>query len=574
MTNNSSMQRTSTSEPKLRPRVLIIPAAGAGIRFRELGKNYPKCTLPVQGTPIIVTAIKMLAENTGEFDLVVIAVGSETQREQVVDALRPHTFSYCSITDIAICVVDTPASIVPSPAYSLGVAMDFAQEHLNVFDVDATVFLSDMLPTTQEVAKSVVYMRQNAWGVVRKPLGDFARWCMVAPDGEGSSVFYDKPTTQPPTKLAAVGVYRWGSSYTYLNALDVCMASVSRTASEIQFSDVAVEYQKEYPICIEVFVDKQFKDFGTLEEYLYNKGVNKCRSFNNILDSGDYVIKSSLQYDKMRDEAVWLQNVPAPIKKYVPRVDEVDLMGGSFRMEKVRSSNLRDVALYFDRSYDAWAEIFRSVARYQTMTEITAKSQIDGHNNDSFWNKVQTKTEDRYLDVEVSPLQKAFADEWLATDFNECIKSLMYERDDYDFGNGHDPVVYYHGDLHFANMFYCFYYKDLKLIDPRGEVRGSALYDLAKLAHSVIGRYDYIDAEMYRLDEAGNPFYYDKGHENIEKAFYDVIFSILPAPTQKKVLTITASLFLSMIPLHSDKPEHCKLFFKEFERMVAAADAA
>ena len=40
----------------------VIPAAGKGTRFHELGKQYPKCILPYEEMPIIVHNIKRLIE--------------------------------------------------------------------------------------------------------------------------------------------------------------------------------------------------------------------------------------------------------------------------------------------------------------------------------------------------------------------------------------------------------------------------------------------------------------------------------------------------------------------------------
>ena len=139
--------------------------------------------------------------------------------------------------------------------------------------------------------------------------------------------------------------------------------------------------------------------------------------------------------------------------------------------------------------------------------------------------------------------------------------------------NAKERLYYYHGDLHFANMFYCFNYDELKLIDPRGEQRGSIMYDMAKLAHSVFGRYDYIDANLYSIDKDGNPIYYDSGHEEIERAFKDVLMVRIGPRGLKMLYLLVAYLFFSMIPLHSDNAEHQRLFKLEGYRMLELADA-
>jgi hypothetical protein len=91
------------------------------------------------------------------------------------------------------------------------------------------------------------------------------------------------------------------------------------------------------------------------------------------------------------------------------------------------------------------------------------------------------------------------------------------------------------------------------------------LYDIAKLYHSVYGNYDWIDGELYTTDPLT---FYDKGREGIQKAFNDHIFSFFPDDVQADVKTIAASLFLSMIPLHTHNPINQQLFLKEFERLA------
>lgn len=556
---------TSTST---KPRVLIIPAAGAGVRFRELGKNYPKCILPVQGTPIIVTAIKMIAEETKLFDLVVISCASAEHQRAINEALAPHQFS----TKVKTMVVSVPHDHVPSPAISLGAAMFSAQCEFDRADVDVTVFLSDMLPENQTIANRVANILPDTWGVTEKKAGDFSRWCMVKPAGNENPymLFYDKPKDQPPTNYAACGVYRYSSAEAFRASLDKVMGPHSdkfpRT-TEIQFSEVASWYQFNYlkaPFGAAIFRDYCFKDFGTLEEYLANKGIHEARAFNKVTEGPYVVTKESEQYNKIRDEAVWMQNVPTMMRHFVPKVESANLMCGRFTMEKIRSSNMRDIALYLDRSYEAWVEIFTAVKRFNAAVSCSGLPEDEArHGNTPFWLKMRDKTIERMQAIEIMEVPEA-AKEWAAKKWRRVCNELMAL--DYD----QDRVCYYHGDLHFANMFYCFHYKDLKVIDPRGEMRGSQLYDLAKLCHSVYGRYDYIDADLY-WKHGDDVYFYDKGHENIERAFADVIFCHLTDLEKYLVLQITASLFLSMIPLHEENAEHCRLFYREYERMLTLA---
>ena len=66
---------------------IIIPAAGKGIRFRELGKQYPKAILPYKNKPILVHNIERLLKVEDVSDIVV-TVGH--QSEKIVDCLSRY----------------------------------------------------------------------------------------------------------------------------------------------------------------------------------------------------------------------------------------------------------------------------------------------------------------------------------------------------------------------------------------------------------------------------------------------------------------------------------------------------
>ncbi len=65
-----------------------------------------------------------------------------------------------------------------------------------------------------------------------------------------------------------------------------------------------------------------------------------------------------------------------------------------------------------------------------------------------------------------------------------------------------------HGDLCFSNILFDIKTNILRLIDPRGEfgefdIYGDVRYDIAKLSHSVSGRYDFIINDLFQLNRLG-----------------------------------------------------------------------
>jgi hypothetical protein len=128
-------------------------------------------------------------------------------------------------------------------------------------------------------------------------------------------------------------------------------------------------------------------------------------------------------------------------------------------------------------------------------------------------------------------------------------------------------LVIGHGDLCFSNILYSKTSQLMKLIDPRGassepEMFVEPLYDLAKLSHSVLGSYDLINQDMFDLEvdeELGLRLVLDRQPppwarplfvERLNRIGFDPVL----------VRLCEASLFISMLPLHIDRPRKVVAF--------------
>ena len=120
----------------------------------------------------------------------------------------------------------------------------------------------------------------------------------------------------------------------------------------------------------------------------------------------------------------------------------------------------------------------------------------------------------------------------------------------------------------FSNILFDSRTQRIKVIDPRainncGEfsLLGDQKYDLAKLTHSIIGLYDHIIAGRYQLISIDTAhveivFDIDKRIIDIQKIFMSSVF--LENIVVKDILPLVILLFLSMLPLHSDRPDRQK----------------
>jgi hypothetical protein len=128
-------------------------------------------------------------------------------------------------------------------------------------------------------------------------------------------------------------------------------------------------------------------------------------------------------------------------------------------------------------------------------------------------------------------------------------------------------------------MFYDFTARRVLSIDPRGligrgefSLYGDLRYDLAKLAHSIIGQYDKIVLGRAALEEIGPRnwrFTIDEQEhqEDLQQIFLGFVNQECGVDTGE-LLALTALLFFSMLPLHSDRPDLQRIFLANGLRLA------
>ena len=120
-----------------------------------------------------------------------------------------------------------------------------------------------------------------------------------------------------------------------------------------------------------------------------------------------------------------------------------------------------------------------------------------------------------------------------------------------------------HGDFCFSNLLYDHRSQMINMIDPRGEfgvpgIYGDPRYDLAKLFHSVNNGYDFLVTNRFQAEVT------DQGQLSLQMTrdhYHDCVDAVLQTQLlrddvlRKQVKAIQALLFLSMLPLHADRPD-------------------
>jgi hypothetical protein len=123
-----------------------------------------------------------------------------------------------------------------------------------------------------------------------------------------------------------------------------------------------------------------------------------------------------------------------------------------------------------------------------------------------------------------------------------------------------------HGDFCFSNLFWNDANRSVVMVDPRGELYGSRYYDWAKLRHSAIYNYDFVDAELYTVcGEKVSVF--DNGTGAVGELLREKEEELFSEEEIRYLELLTASLFLSMIPLHGHNEVNQKLYYGKFEKI-------
>jgi len=490
----------------------IIPAAGFGTRLLELGKAYPKSILPYKEKPLLVWNVEWLrAQGCTDIRIVV-----SYQAEKIAEVAERYGLN--------VTIVE------PLDMSGLSMSVRSALEAGPVGD-PVLIVRGDIIVETEKVET------RGNW-VSTFEVSDWSRWCLIGEDG----TFYDKPTEKPPTNRALSGVYFLRDSLNLLEKLREQCARKEAIGGELQIStalaNLGVRIESR---------DLAILDFGTLASYLKNRGLRNSRSFNTVYLGELTVWKQSPQREKITAEYNWFQNVPSDIQLCCPRIVKANLLGeaASYEMERVYLPTLRELYLFFDRSEETWRRIFECCGRL--------RKRMGGYSvPESSFDRIYAKTLSRLDPGERVGIVKDFLLEFLEVGSEVDTRSQLM-----------------HGDFCFSNLFWDDSKGSVVMVDPRGELVGSTFYDWSKLRHSILYDYDFIDAELYTV--LGNDVtLFNSGTEPVKALFRELEQEMFSKAELKYLELLTASLFLSMIPLHSHNATNQRLFREKFEEIYAA----
>lgn len=325
---------------------------------------------------------------------------------------------------------------------------------------------------------------------------------------------------------------------------------------------------------------ESWSDCGHLQTYYQARRAHaSARAFNELLIDRGLVKKTSNQADKLKAEAAWLQSLPPTLLPFAARLTHAGEEEGrfSYTTEYEYLPTLQELFVFGRLEPKAWEGILAACC---TCLEEFAAVPVSDAPEDSLVRLVSAKTFDRLSIFERDRGIDLSGDCVLnAVPLPSCWRiaeemASIIAKAPLRVGN----VM--HGDFCFSNILYNSRTSRIRLIDPRGTIDGGMVtiggdlrYDMAKLAHSVLGRYDLLIAGRYSLSSAvGQRISFDldlPGNETSAPLERALLGSSVAGVSfdDSAVNAALVSLFLSMLPLHADRPDRQMAFLANALRL-------
>lgn len=307
-----------------------------------------------------------------------------------------------------------------------------------------------------------------------------------------------------------------------------------------------------------------FVDLSELNLFLqYITSGFDARFFNALAGNDFTVTKSSTNKKKIKSEYQFYYLLPEQMKMWfvMPFDYREEEDRASYTMERVHTT---DIAIRFvhgavnlEEFEDILNRLFYFV-KTRVQKEVT-KEEYEKEGRKLYVDKVLERMkllkQDKFYGIFDSYIKNGTKYDSIDAVVDKYLK--LYEkvrlRD-----NTKQYFAVGHGDLCFSNILYHKETSLVKLIDPKGALKEEELYthpyyDLAKLSHSICGRYDFFNNGLYEIKlDSDMKLSLELSFDNSP---YVKLFQRYLEENGFDYLTVRlyeASLFLSMLPLHMD----------------------
>ena len=504
--------------------ILITSAAYIGPEFRsELG-NIPPAFLPIGNQRLY----KYQYESLQSTDKIVLTIPESF-------SIPKHDLKQLAQMSIEVLEIPEGLSLGESIVCALNLS-GYSQGPLTILHGDTLVF---DIPDSQEDIIGVSEVEDNY------------EWATF--DGQQVADFHPYEGSSEANKQVVNGYFRFSDTRTLIQSF---------VRSRGSFLDGINLYMTKHPMA--THLTPRWFDFGHLHTYFRSKThVSTARSFNKLSIEDGIVTKLSDMPNKMAAESHWFQNIPSRLKRFTPNflgevAHEQSIAG--YQIEYQCISSLNELYVFGDLPVFVWEKILKACGSFITQCQTHPAPSQPEH---SFKQFILEKTDKRLKEFSGEtgiPLDQP----WQFNGYQLPSINEIHQRSAEHLTET-APSTITHGDFCFSNILYDFRAQSIKVIDPRGldhdgkvSIFGFTHYDIAKLAHSIIGKYDFIIAGYFDLKHSAQTIEFElfepdqdlELHSHFEK-LCEQQFGIKPI----ELCAMQIQLFLSMLPLHSDKPK-------------------
>jgi len=393
---------------------------------------------------------------------------------------------------------------------------------------------------------------------------DLYRWTSISVNANGGvRITSDRDDVEPRgPRSVCVGLFSFEDGSHLADQLAIALERENQ-AREPFF--VALErYSFHRPV--ELRPVEQWMDCGHVDGYYESRLCHQnLRHFNSLsYDSvKGRVTKRSENADAFRKQVRWFRQIPEEVAPFLPRIfGSSDGSDPFITMELLSIPTLGDLFLSQRLNLGSWNDVVRSISFIQSC--FAEKAVRNSLAPQLAWAVYQEKTSSRLNEfISQDPSAESYyissgSEKWNIDRVGRTLASFVEQLGLLNI----DELSPIHGDFCFSNLLYDSKVRLVKMIDPRGDfgvpgIYGDRRYDLAKLAHSYAGRYDFITGDLFsvHVEPDGHMRLYVQGDDYGTRVQSIFDAALLPSVAlREQVYALQALLFLSMLPLHVDKP--------------------
>ena len=492
--------------------------------------------IPINGKPVIWWILDSIKKQNNLQKIIV-----------VIDSKDFKTKQYLNQFDLPLSIQEVHQS--PNILHSLQWGLSHCDPQMST-----GILLGDTLFTNPlNTNKDVLYVH---------PVKQASRWCVAQFDSQNNlQHLLDKPQNIIEDPFALCGYYHFLDTTTLIKA---CSTAIENRKAEL--SECILNYQKKFNFIVQIAND--WLDFGNPDHMVISKHkLLQSRSFNSVSVNinTNTLTKKSKNTSKLKDELNWFQQLPPQLAIFTPRVLSSGYDNDLFQIEQEFYGyyTLSELYLFADLDIPYWETILdRTLQTYHQFKQFQKPSDESSlkliyhdktiqrvqilEKQSDFWSRILNSNSPLLINQKTHH-PYPFLKPWILEKITR-----LYSLDYFSI---------IHGDLCFSNILFDLNGHVSKFIDPRGRfgnetLYGDSRYDMAKLRHSIHGKYDYIVNDLFKLHVTNTfDFQLDFFQHNAEIEVLTDVFDQLLIENQYNINDISfieALLFLTMIPLHAD----------------------